>query len=127
MVFWISMVLMDLLIPVMMIGFGRRFMRKPPKEINMVYGYRTTMSMKNKETWEFAHKCCGKIWYICGADLFVLSTFFMLFVIGKSESSIGTLGGILCGVQLAVLFGSIFLTERMLKRNFDKYGNRFNS
>ena len=22
--------------------------------------------MKNKDTWEFAHKYCGKVWYVCG-------------------------------------------------------------
>ena len=53
--FWIFMLIMDLLTPAIMIGFGRGFMKHPPKTINMVYGYRTSMSMKNKETWDFAH------------------------------------------------------------------------
>ena len=39
-------------------------MKKAPKEINSVFGYRTSMSMKNKDTWEFAHKYCGKVKYI---------------------------------------------------------------
>ena len=64
--FWIFMVIMDLLLPFMMIGFGKYFMKKAPKEINSVFGYRTSMSMKNKDTWEFAHKYCGKVWYVCG-------------------------------------------------------------
>ena len=58
--FWIFMLIMDLLLPFAMIGFGRYFMKKAPKEINSVFGYRTSMSMKNKDTWEFAHKYCGK-------------------------------------------------------------------
>ena len=58
--FWIFMLIMDLLLPFTMIGFGRYFMKKAPKEINSVFGYRTSMSMKNKDTWEFAHKYCGK-------------------------------------------------------------------
>ena len=57
--FWIFMLIMDLLLPFTMIGFGRYFMKKAPKEINSVFGYRTSMSMKNKDTWEFAHKYCG--------------------------------------------------------------------
>ena len=61
--FWIFMLIMDLLLPFTMIGFGRYFMKKAPKEINSVFGYRTSMSMKNKDTWEFAHKYCGKVWY----------------------------------------------------------------
>ena len=50
--FWIFMLIMDLLLPFTMIGFGRYFMKKAPKEINSVFGYRTSMSMKNKDTWE---------------------------------------------------------------------------
>ena len=48
MAFWIFMLIMDLLLPFTMIGFGRYFMKKAPKEINSVFGYRTSMSMKNK-------------------------------------------------------------------------------
>ena len=59
--FWIFMLIMDLLLPFTMIGFGRYFMKKAPKEINSVFGYRTSMSMKNKDTWEFAHKYCGDL------------------------------------------------------------------
>ena len=61
--FWIYMLLMNLLNTFTLIGFGKHFMRKAPKEINEVFGYRTPMSMKNKDSWEFAHKYCGKIWY----------------------------------------------------------------
>ena len=51
--FWIFMLVMDLLIPVTMVFIGKRFQKKPPKEINAMYGYRTAMSMKNKETWKY--------------------------------------------------------------------------
>ena len=34
--FWIFMLIMDLLLPFTMIGFGRYFMKKAPKEINSV-------------------------------------------------------------------------------------------
>ena len=32
--------------------FWKIFMKKAPKEINSVFGYRTSMSMKNKDTWD---------------------------------------------------------------------------
>ena len=64
--FWIFMLIMDLLIPFTMIGFGKMFLKKAPDQINYVFGYRTSMSMKNQDTWVFAHHYCGKIWYICG-------------------------------------------------------------
>ena len=94
--FWMFMLLMDLLIPLTMIGFGRYFMKNTPKEINAVFGYRTSMSMKNKDTWEFAHKYCGRIWYVCGFILLPITVAALLLVIGKSKDYVGTIGGILC-------------------------------
>lgn len=118
------MLIMDLLLPFTMIGFGRYFIKKAPKEINAVFGYRTVMSMKNKETWEFAHKYCGKIWYVCGLILLPITVLFLLLIIGKSEDYVGMVGGIICGVQLIPLIGSIFPTEIALKKNFDKNGRK---
>jgi uncharacterized membrane protein len=122
--FWIFMMVMNLLIPFTMVGFGKYFSKNSPKEINGAFGYRTSMSMKSKDTWECAHYYCGKLWLTIGFILLVLSVIVMLFVIGKDESVVGTFGGILCYVQLVFLIGSIFPTERALKSNFDKYGNR---
>lgn len=56
MFFWIFMLFVDLVTPLIMILFGRLFLTRPPKSINGVYGYRTARSMKNKETWAFAHR-----------------------------------------------------------------------
>lgn len=118
------MLIMDLLIPVTMIGFGRYFMKNAPKEINAVFGYRTSMSMKNKDTWEFAHKYCGKDGYASGIVMLPITVIFMFLVIGKNEGCVGSVGGIICGVQLIPLIGSIFPTEIALKKNFDKNGKR---
>ena len=122
--FWIFMLIMDLLIPFTMISFGRYFMKNVPNEINMVFGYRTSMSMKNKDTWEFAHKYCGKVWCASGMVILPITVIFMFLVIGKNEGCVGSIGGIICGVQLILLIGSIFPTEIALKKNFDKNGKR---
>ncbi len=124
MAFWLFLLLMDLIVPVTMIGFGRQFIKKPPKEINAVFGYRTGMSMKNRETWDFAHKYCGKIWYVCGLILLPVSMVAMLLVWGQSVDVAGTVGGAICLAQLIPLTGSIFFTEKALKKNFDQYGNK---
>lgn len=107
-----------------MIGFGRSFLKNTPKEINAVFGYRTSMSMKNKDTWEFAHKYCGKIWYACGLILLPITVILLLLIIGKSQDYVGTVGGIICGVQLIPLIGSVLPTEIALKKMFDKNGMR---
>lgn len=118
------MLIMDALIPITMIGFGKMFLKKNPKEINMTFGYRTNMSMKNKDTWEFAHKYCGKLWYACGMILLPLSLISLFFVRGKNEDTVGILGAIICAIQLIFLVSSIIPTERALKKIFDKNGFR---
>lgn len=122
--FWIFLLIMELLIPFTMIGIGRSYMKKPPKKINSVTGYRTSMSMKNRTTWEFAHKYCGRIWYICGIILLPLSIVFMCLVMGEDKDTIGNAGLILCAVQMIFLAAPVIPTEMALKKNFDKNGRR---
>lgn len=118
------MLIMDLLVPATMIGFGRYFMKKAPKEINAVFGYRTLMSMKNHDTWEFAHKYCGKIWYIGGWILVPVTVIPMAVFFGEETDMISEAGGIILGIQMVLLVGSIFPTERALRKTFDKNGKR---
>lgn len=121
---WIFTFVMDMLIPLTMIGFGKLFLKNAPKEINAVFGYRTSLSMKNKDTWEFAHKYCGRLWYRCGTVLLLVSAVAMLFTIGRSESVTGTVAAVVCALQIVFLIGSIYPTEKALKQNFDRDGKR---
>ena len=82
------------------------------------------MSGKNQETWDFAHQYCGKLWWRLGWILFIISIFVMLPVIGKDEGTVGTWGSVFEMIQAAVLLLSIFPTEKALRKNFDKEGNR---
>lgn len=121
-VFWLFTLVTDLLIPCTMIGFGTRFLTKPPKDINHIFGYRTTMSMKNQDTWQFAHKYCGKLWFRLGLILLPLSVLPLLFTLGKGIGTIGSVGAAICFVQLVPLLGSIIPTELALRKVFDKSG-----
>lgn len=87
--YWLFMLAVFLLIPLTMIIFGRHFMSNPPKDINSFYGYRTSMSMKSRETWDFAHRYFGKLWFILGLVLLPLSVIPMFFLLGKSVETIG--------------------------------------
>lgn len=120
--FWIFMLIIDMLLPLTMLGFGKIFLENSPGEINAVFGYRTSMSMKNRDTWEFAHKYCGKLWYRLGLILLPVSAVAIFLVRGKNEGTVGMVGGVICGVQLIFLIGSIYPTERALRRNFDRDG-----
>lgn len=122
--FWIFMLVMELLVPLTMIVLGNIFFRKAPKVINSVYGYRTSMSMKNQETWKFAHNYCGKIWRVIGWIVFVIALVVMMTVFGKSEDEVGGIGTYLIIFQTVCLIIPIFPTERALRKNFDKDGKR---
>ena len=122
--FWIFMLLVDMIIPFTMIGLGRLFLTKAPKEINDTFGYRTAMSMKNKDTWEFAHKFCGRLWLICGLVLLPISIIPLILVFNKSIDTIAYIGLIVSVVQIVLFIGSIVPTEAALKKTFDKNGSR---
>ena len=122
--FWIFVLAFDLLIPLLMLGFGKSFMKNPPAEINPGYGYRTIMSSKNQDTWDFAQRYMGKVWYQAGRVLLIPSALPLLLVLGRDVGTVGVVGLVVSGVQLVVMLGSILVTERALKKNFDKNGKR---
>ena len=121
--FRIFILLTALLIPAIMLGFGTLFIRQAPKEINCLFGYRTTRSMKNRDTWEFAHRHIGRTWRIVGAVLLPLSVLPVLLASG-GEDAVGNVGAIVVTLQLIPLLGSIVPTELALKRTFDENGRR---
>ena len=122
--YWIFMLVMVLLMPLVMLLSGRAFSKSAPKTINSVYGYRTPMSMKNQDTWQFAHRYFGRLWYRCGLVLTPVTLAVMCLGLGKGENTVSWLGSALCIAQLAVLLGSIAPTERALRRTFNKDGSR---
>ena len=121
----IFMFIMLLLIPAVMVGFGAYFMKRAPKKINYVFGYRTARSMKNEDTWKFAHNFIGKLWLVCGALLLVVGTaLFFIFTANKNENAVSIASLVILGVQLLVLMCSIIPTECALKKTFDENGNK---
>ncbi len=122
--FWLFCTVSCLLVPAVMLYFGWRFLKKPPKHINSFYGYRTSRSMKNQQTWDFAHQVCGKLWFRWGLVLLPLSLLAMLLVPGKDAEELGLwLMGVTV-IQVVVLLGSIVPVERALKKNFDQFGRK---
>ena len=122
--YWIFMLAMGLLFPAIMILFGAVFTKTAPKKINYIFGYRTDMSMKNRETWEFAHKHIGKLWFRLGLLLIPITVIPMLFVIGNTQNVVATVGLIVSFVNTVTLIVPIFFTEKALNRTFDKDGKR---
>ncbi|MCI9139799.1 MAG: SdpI family protein [Lachnospiraceae bacterium] len=116
--FWWFMIICDLVIPILMIFTGRMMWKHTPKNINGIIGYRTRRSMKNMDTWKFAHHFCGKLWYKIGWIMFVLSIILHLSFYGHSTKVIGIFGVVISTIQVIILIVPIFLTECVLKKNF---------
>ena len=122
--FWIFMTAMCLLVPLIMVSIGGVFREKSPGEINPVYGYRTTMSMKNQDTWDFANKCFGRLAWKWGWWMAAVSFLSMLPFLRADKEAVSIAGLILMCLQLIPVLGTIPVVERALKRNFNKDGTR---
>ena len=70
----------NLLIPVIMLITGKLMWKHYPKNINGFIGYRTTRSMMNMDTWNFANEYCGHLWYKMGIVMLVLSIIISIFI-----------------------------------------------
>ena len=122
--FYIYMLLTSLLIPVIMLVFGWIFHRQAPKKINVWYGYRSARSMKNEDTWVFAHQHIGRTWMLVGVVLLVVSVIPMIAVYGKDDDTVSVVSLVLLFVQMLPMIMSLIPTERALKKTFDENGIR---
>ena len=121
--FRIFMFSFNLLIPILMIVIGRLFLTHPPKTINDIYGYRSSMSKKNQDTWNFAHQFCGKLWSKIGWIMLPISIVVQYPFIYSNNDRTAVVSMILCIIQCLVMIGAIFPVEKALKNNFDINGN----
>lgn len=113
-----------LIIPLTMIGFGLIFKKNPPKTRNMGYGYRTTWSMKSQETWDFAHEYMGKVWLYTGIPLVIIPIVPLIAFRNLDKDALGNIILIIFVIQLVGMILPILPTEIALKKRFDKTGNR---
>lgn len=121
--FWIFLTICNLMIPVLMIVMGKVFMKNPPQTINGIYGYRTSRSMKNQDTWIYAHLYCGKLWWKTGWIMLPLAVIGMFPGIKAAEDVVGMLCGVIEIIECIALFMTIFFVEKALAKKFDKNGN----
>ena len=117
--FWAFLTISNLMIPVLMIVFGRVFIKTPPKTINGIYGYRTSRSRKNQDTWNFAHLYCGKLWWKTGWVMLPLSIIGMVPAVNKGDDTVGRVTGVIVMAECMILFMTIFFVEKALKKKLD--------
>ena len=113
--FFIAMFVCNLLMPLIMLIGGYCMYKNPPKEINGLVGYRTTMSKKNKDTWKFAHDYCGRLWIKLGLILLFPTILVQIPFVHSNDDAIGIVALVVEAVQLAILLGSIVPVEYHFK------------
>ncbi len=121
--FWFLLIC-DLLIPALMIFNGWLMWKKPPKTINWFFGYRTTMSTKNQDTWQFAHDYCGRLWWKLGWWMLIPSALVHIPCWKAADETLGVVSLVLMTLQLIGMLASILPTERALRKTFTKDGLR---
>ena len=100
---------------ILLIGLITRYF--PPKKPNDLYGYRTKRSMKNQDTWDFANRYSSYSFIISGLAMTLVS----ILTQNMNEEDFALINIISLMVGLGI---SIFMTERVLKQNYDENGNR---
>lgn len=122
MAFRVFMAFAVFLIPGIMVFFGRTMMDHPPKTINAVYGFRTTMSMKNQDTWDYAQAACAKRWRRWGRVLALITLIVLFFALRRP--TFADVLGFYTAFETAFLLASVAATEMDLRRTFDREGRR---
>ena len=124
MIYWSYLVLIDLLLPCVMVVCGMIFRKHPPRHPSGIWGYRTRRSLKSRESWDYANRYVGNIWYRWGLILLPLSVIPMLFVLGAEPGTLSAVTVVVCLLQLIPVIGANILTEKALKEHFDQDGSR---
>lgn len=124
MTFWFCMLLVNLMFPTIMLIEGWLFINKPPKRTNYIYGYRTSMSVKNEDTWFVAHATAGAFWVKWGKISLLPALLPHLLVIGQPTDVIGSVSAVVICLLIIPMLAVVPFTEKALKKIFDKNGNR---
>lgn len=122
MAFRVFMAFAVLLIPGIMVFFGGLMMDHPPKTINGAYGYRTSMSMKNQDTWDYAQAACAKRWRRWGRVLALITL--IVLIAALRRPAFADVLGFYTAFETAFLLASVAATEIDLRRTFDEKGER---
>ena len=119
---YLALMITIFLLPLVMVICGMSYTKRGPKKITRLQGYRSKMSMKNRDTWDFAHKNLGDLWFKLGAPLLAVTSVVSLLVFRESTKQITTWCGVIFVIQLVIMMLPVFYTEKALKENFDENG-----
>jgi len=119
---YLALMISIFILPLVMVICGMSYVKRGPKRITKVQGYRSKMSMKNRETWDFAHKYLGDLWFKLGAPLLAVTSVVSLVVFRESNEKIVFWCYVILVIQLVLMLLPVYYTEKALKKNFDENG-----
>ena len=107
-----------LLIGPLMILISYIFAKYPPKKINDLYRHRTKRSMRNQDCWDFANRHSIRLMWKISLLTCVVQAIGVILI----DERVALLTPSI--VLVATLIYRVYLTEKALKKTFDKEGNR---
>lgn len=113
-----------MVMPIIMMILGLIFKNGGPDNIDAFYGYRTAMSTKNRNTWNFAHRYFAVILRRIGSAMLFVSALLGCVGFFCNEVIQNILYIIVLTTQCAIFIAALFPVESALNRKFDKDGNR---
>ena len=113
---WLATVAVNMIIPITIFTIGVLYLKRPAKEINWMYGYRTQKAMKSQESWDFAQKYFGKVCFRLGIGLIVFVLLFCLSPYGIKAENLKNVEAVLGTVEVIALVGALLPTEFALKQ-----------
>lgn len=111
--------LSHLLIGPLLLVFSCIFYYFPPKTINSLYGHRTTLSMKNQDTWMEANKRSSLMMMMVSAATCTLQLFGIVFHLDSANTILTATIFLVVGLVVGLL-----VVEKQLQCLFDKEGIR---
>ena len=114
-----SNIFLHLIIGPLMLVISLIFFYFPPKKINLIYGHRTTLSMKNQDTWNEANKRSIHMMLLVSALTCILQLIGIIFNINLETTILYATVFLVAGLIIGVI-----VIEKQLKTIFDKEGNR---
>ena len=116
--FWIFILVCDLIIPLTMLVGGLIMWKHCPGRMSRILGYRSERSMKSEAAWRFANVDCGKRWFVIGLVMTVLSIIAHILLYSAGEDAVSNASLVIMALETAALFISLIPTERALKQRF---------
>ena len=112
----------NLIIPLIMISGGWFMWKHTAERGDGAYGYRSKRSMQSEETWLYANRFCGKLWFRVGLLLVFPAVFSLYPYWGNPQMRAEIISYIMVFMELLqviLLVTTLMMTENRLRRKFE--------